>query len=117
MDQRSIVVYLARKGLSAMEIDNDLVVTLGSDAKGSRSVTRFLREATFSSPNPPTPFSEEKPSLDNSKEALLLVLAEQPFESVRQLSRLTHLPRSTVHRRLTQSLGFHVHHLRWSSIV
>jgi hypothetical protein len=34
MDQRSIVLYLARKGLSAMEICNDLVATLGLDAMG-----------------------------------------------------------------------------------
>jgi hypothetical protein len=34
MDQRSIVLYLARKGLTGMEIYNDLVVTLGPDAKG-----------------------------------------------------------------------------------
>jgi hypothetical protein len=32
---------------------------------------------------------------------------------MRQLSRLTHLPSTIVYRRLTQSLGFVVHHLRW----
>jgi hypothetical protein len=34
---------------------------------------------------------------------------------VRQLSRLIHLPSTTVDRRLTQSLGFLVRHLRWVS--
>jgi hypothetical protein len=112
MDQRSIVLYLARKGLTAMEIYNDLVVTLEPDAKGSRSVTPFLHQAKFPWPNPPTAFSEENPSLDDSNEAILLALTEQPFASARQLSRLTHLPRSAVDRRLTQSLGCHVRHLR-----
>jgi hypothetical protein len=62
MDERSIVLYLARKGFPAMEIDNDLRVTLGSDTKGDSSVTRFLREPKVPLPNPPTPFSEENPS-------------------------------------------------------
>jgi hypothetical protein len=35
------------------------------------------------------------------------------FASVRQLSRFTHLPSTTVYRRLTQSLGFVARHLRW----
>jgi predicted transcriptional regulator len=112
MDQRSIVLSLARKGLTAMDISNDLVVTLGLDAKGHSSVTRFLREARFPSPNPPITFSEESRSLDDSNEAILLGLTEQPFASVREFSRLTHLPRSPVSRRLTQSLGFHARHLR-----
>jgi hypothetical protein len=32
---------------------------------------------------------------------------------VRQLSRLTDLPSTTVYRRLTHSLGFVARHLRW----
>jgi hypothetical protein len=32
---------------------------------------------------------------------------------VRQLSRLTHLPSTTVYRRFTRSLGFVARHLRW----
>jgi hypothetical protein len=35
------------------------------------------------------------------------------FASVPQLSRLTHLPSTTVYRRLTQSPGFAARHLRW----
>jgi hypothetical protein len=92
MNQRSIVLYLARKFLTAMKIDNSLAVTLGNDTKNYRSVTHFLREAKFPSPNPPTTFSEENPALDDSNEAIFLVLTAQPFASVRQLLRLTRLP-------------------------
>jgi hypothetical protein len=92
MDQRSIVLYLARKRPSAIEIYNDRVAKLSSGAMGDTSVARFLREAKFLSPNPPTTFSEANPSLDDSNKAILLVLIEQPFASVRQLSRLTPLP-------------------------
>jgi hypothetical protein len=66
-----------------MEIYNNLVVTVRADAKGYSPVTRFLREARFSSRNPPTALSEENPSLDDCNEAILLALTEQPFASVR----------------------------------
>jgi hypothetical protein len=76
---------------------------LGAEAVSYLSVTAYLREARFSEP---------KPEPDDSDNAILLALAEQPFASVRQLARLTNQPRSTVHRQLTQSLGFRVRHLR-----
>jgi hypothetical protein len=60
-----------------MDAYNDRVVTLGCDAKGESSVTRFLREGKFPSSNPPATFSEDDPSLDDSNEAILLVLIEQ----------------------------------------
>jgi hypothetical protein len=76
MNQRSIVLYLARNGLTAMGIYRDLVVTLGPDARSDSSVTHFFREVKFPSPNPPTTFSEDNPSLDDSNEAILLALAD-----------------------------------------
>jgi DNA-binding IclR family transcriptional regulator len=36
---------------------------------------------------------------DDSDQAILLALADHRFASIRGLSRLTHLPRTTVHRR------------------
>jgi hypothetical protein len=116
MVQRSIVLYLVRKGLSPRAIHDDLVATLGADAVSSSSVTPYLRGALFSSSNPPTPLPEPEAQLDDCDHAILLARTEQPFASVRELSRLTHLPRTTVHRRLTKSLGFRVRHLRWVPI-
>jgi hypothetical protein len=43
MDQRSICLYLNRKGLSAHAIHNDLVQVLGSDAVAYSTVTFYLR--------------------------------------------------------------------------
>jgi hypothetical protein len=119
MEQRSIVLYLARKGLSPLRIHDNLVTTLGADAHANAdavsysSLTRYLRDAVFASSNPPTPLPEPEAQFDDCDHAILLALAEQPFGSVRELSRLIHLPRTTVHRRLTKSLGFRVRHLRW----
>jgi hypothetical protein len=113
MDQRSIVLYFARKGLNAMVIHRELRATLWSEVVNYPSVTAYLREAKFSLPIPLPTFSESDLQADNSDTAILLALDEQPFVSVRQLARLTHLPRTTVHRRLTESLEFRVRHLRW----
>jgi hypothetical protein len=43
----------------------------------------------------------------------LSALEIQPFGSVRDITRLNRLPRSTVHWHLTRSLGCLVPHLRW----
>jgi hypothetical protein len=113
MEQRSIVLYLARKGLSPLAIHDDLVTTLAEDAVSYSSVTRYLRDAVSASSNPPTPLPEPKAQFDDCDQAILLALTEHPFESVRESSRLSHRPRTTVHQRLTKSLRFRVRHLRW----
>jgi hypothetical protein len=113
MDRQLIVLYLSRKELSAVAIHDDLAATLGAEVVSDPSVTRYLREAIFALSNPPDPLPPPEHQLDNSDQSILLALADQPFESIRELSQLTHLPRTTVHRRLTQSLGFRVRHIRW----
>jgi uncharacterized protein YerC len=58
MEQRSIVLYLVGKGFSPFAIHDDLVATLGADAVNYSSITRYFRDAVFSSSNPPTPLPE-----------------------------------------------------------
>jgi hypothetical protein len=113
MDQQSIVLDLSRKGLSAVAIHDNLVATLGAEAVSYPSVTHYLREVIFTSSNPPDPLPLPEHQLDDSNEAILLALADQPFAPTRELSQLTHSPRTTVHRRLTQSLRFCMRYLEW----
>jgi hypothetical protein len=113
MDQKSIYLHFARKGFKAVAIHNELVATLGPEVVSSPFVTGSVRDARLSPYIHPVTFSEPHPPDDDSNVAILLVLADQPFASVWQLARFTHLPRSTVHRRLTQSLSSRVRHLRW----
>jgi hypothetical protein len=108
MDQQSIVLDLSRKKLSAVAIYDNIVATLGAEAVSYPSVIRYLREAIFASSNPPDPLPPPEHQLDDSDQAILLALADQLFASIHELLRLTHRPRMTVHRRLTQSIGFHV---------
>jgi hypothetical protein len=84
MDQRSIVLYLARKGLATVAIHDDRVATLGVEAISYPSVTRHLREARLATSNPGITFSELNIESDDCDEAILLALNEQPFAPIRQ---------------------------------
>jgi hypothetical protein len=113
MDQKPIVLYLPMKWMGLDAIHDDLVCTLGKDAVAYSTVTKYVHSAQFSGRKEATP--PEAPDVEPSPvdEAILTGLAEFPFSSVRELSRRICLPRSTVHRHLTQSLCFAIRHLRW----
>ena len=113
MDQRSIALYLSRKGLSATLIHQELVDTLGPEAAAYSTVTWYLREARFAGQSEEVPIETELMTTNPVDVAILGALSDRPFSSVRQLSRLTYLSRTTVHRHLTESLCFTVRYLRW----
>jgi hypothetical protein len=113
------------KGMALDVIHDDLARTLGKDAVAYSAVIKYVRSAQFSGRKEATP--PEAPDVERSPadEAILTAFAEFPlpfpfpFSSVRELWRVTCLPRSTVHRHrhrhqhryLTQSLRFTVRHL------
>jgi hypothetical protein len=112
MARRPIVAYLSLKGMSACEIHDDIVAALGLDAVSYNLVTRYLGEARFPPSKPEPHPADVQRDIHDSDQVILSALEDNPFASVRQLSRLTHLPSTTVYRRLTQSLGFVARHLR-----
>jgi hypothetical protein len=117
MMHRPIVAYFSLKRISAREIHEDIVVTIGPDAVSYSSVqfssvTRYLGEARSPPSKPETLPADVQRDLDDSDQTILAALEDRPFASVRQLSQLTHLPSTIVYRRLTQSLGFVARHLR-----
>jgi hypothetical protein len=54
---------------------------------------------------------------DDIDDAIMLGLAEQPFASARDLSRLTHISLNSVHRLLTISLCSTVRHIQYEPHV
>ena len=110
MDQRSICLFLAMKGLSATDVHNELVAVLDPDAITYSTVTSYLRQRQF-----PAISSEpsDEPPTTIIDDAILDALDKQPFSSVRELAKLTCIPTTTVYRHLTRSLGFVETHLRW----
>jgi hypothetical protein len=84
MPQRPIVACLSLKGMSAREIHNDIVATLGPDAVAYSSVTCYLGEARFPPSKPH--LADVQKDLDDSDQVILTALEDSPFASVPQLS-------------------------------
>jgi hypothetical protein len=95
MDQRSIVLFRAMKGLSARGIHDELIAVLASDVTADSTVTNYLRQSRF----PPIIVdpSQEPPTIV-ADDAILDALEQQPFSLVRELAKTTCTARSTVHR-------------------
>jgi hypothetical protein len=76
MDQRSICLFPAMKGLSATEVHSELVAVLGLDVIGSSTVTRYLRQwqflVIFREPS-------DEPRVTIIEDAILEALDKQPF--------------------------------------
>jgi hypothetical protein len=105
MDQRSIGIYLNRKGLTVQVIHDDLVATLGAEAIVYSTVTNYFRVARSLPRDATTLVAVTSADRNESDEVILRALEELPFSCVRQLSCATHLPKTTVYRRLSEKLG------------
>jgi hypothetical protein len=70
---------LSLKGLNGVEIHNDLGAILKGEAKSYSTVTYYLHHPSFSSPKIPQPSDSPAAILNESDEAILLALSEEPF--------------------------------------
>jgi hypothetical protein len=110
MDQRTICLYLNRKGLSAQAIHDELVQVRGSDVVAYSMVTFYLRASSWRAQNKDQHSDPPPDVIDN---AILQALNQTPFASVWKLVKFMCISRATVWRRLTGFLGFVVKHLHW----
>jgi hypothetical protein len=80
MTQRPIVAYLSLKGMSPLEIHDNIVATLRPDAMSYSSVTHYLREARFPPSKPEPHPADVQRDLDDSDQAVspLLKIARVP---------------------------------------
>jgi hypothetical protein len=89
MDQKGIVLSLHIRGMLLDTIHEDLMRVLGENAVAYSTVTEYVRSEKFPPKNdghPSEPISIEPGPVD---QAILTALADYPFSSVRELSRLT----------------------------
>jgi hypothetical protein len=83
MDERSIVLCLHVKRLSAHEIHDDLVATLSPKAVAYSTVTCYLHEAKFGTTKVTLDLEPSSPHIDDSDQAILAALKENPFVRAR----------------------------------
>jgi hypothetical protein len=86
MMQRPIIGYLSLKGMSAREIHDDIVATLGPDVALYSSVSCYLREARFPPSKSELHPADVQSDFGDSDQAILAALENSQFASVRQLS-------------------------------
>jgi hypothetical protein len=104
MDLKSIMLYLSQNGLSVQYIHFDIVYTFEPDAIGYSTLTLYLRDVHCAGPMDPEAIPDHDHEPDDTDQAILAALSEQPFTLIRELSRLTHVSMSVVHQCLTQLL-------------
>jgi hypothetical protein len=97
MDQKGIVLYLHMRGMLLDAIQEDLMRALGENAAAYSTVTKYGRSEKFPPENDGSPSEPSIVEPDPVDQAILTALADCPFSSVRELSRLTCAPRSTGH--------------------
>jgi hypothetical protein len=101
MDQKPIVLDLHMRRMPLDAIHEDLVRVrvhvLGENAVACSTATKYVHSEEFPPKNdgpPSQPISVERGPVD---QAIFTALADYPFSSVRELSRLTYPSRCMVH--------------------
>jgi hypothetical protein len=113
MDPRSIVSDLSKNNLPSVYICRKINATLRAKTIVSCSVTLHFYVVLMLSSNDGISEVSIAPWGDKTDQAILLTLKKQPFAWMRQLTPLTLLHRSIVHKRLKHSLEFTVQDFRW----
>jgi hypothetical protein len=106
-----IVFDLCIEGISHDAVHDEPVHMLGAEVMAYSALTKSAWSASFVTRKDGS--SSEPAPVDSSlvNETILTALPEHRFLSIHKLSRGTCLLRSTVPRRLTQSLGFKIRRL------
>ena len=113
LDLKSIVLYLNIQGFSAKEIHENINMTLGSGAIGYSTINKYIRSQSFSQQNKSIKNSENLMLDEENKILIVNALKNFPFSSVREIAKMTYIPKSTVYRILTQQLNYVNKHLKW----
>jgi uncharacterized membrane protein affecting hemolysin expression len=92
MEIKFIALYLAIKGMNAAQTTNSSNAALVENTVGYSTVMGYLRSHSFSSSFKQTPDERHVQKLTEIDEAILTALEDEPFSSIRQLERATHIP-------------------------
>jgi hypothetical protein len=108
MDQRSIVVFLQLKRLSAKATDlrTEHAHVLRSDAIAYSTVTIYIQNDVISENGPEVEDRAEDQGFSITDNAILETLEMMPFASIGQIARMTIISHTTRFRRLTKLFDF-----------
>ena len=113
IDFKSIALYLHLKGLSSKEIKEEIDDVFPKNPYSYQQITYAIRSLAFSSPKANIKKKSEKFVYQQRMELIKRTLKDFPFFSLKQIAQKTNIPKTTVHRILTQDLGYISKHLKW----
>jgi hypothetical protein len=111
MDVRSIVIDRSIKEMNTREIYAYMKDTLGANCIGCSTVTKYLREKSFSKSVLDTDFGPKIEEENFMDETIVEALEECLFSSLRQIAKTILIPMSTIRFLLANSLGYRIRNI------
>jgi hypothetical protein len=112
MGIRSFVTYFSMKDMNARETYAHTNNTLGADCIGYSTVTKYLKEKSFSKSMLDRDFDPKIEEENFIDETIFAVIEKYPFSSLRQIAKRILIPMSTVRYHLVNSLGYRTRNSR-----
>jgi hypothetical protein len=115
MDQKSIVVFLHLKRLSAKakDVHTELVQVLGSDVISYPTVAKYIRNDAILQNKPEAEDRAENRGFSIADNAILEVFDMIPFVSICQIAKMILIPSTTEFHRLMKSFHIILKRLHW----
>jgi hypothetical protein len=114
MDLESITLYFNKKHLSAVTIHPEINSALGEGTIEYSTVTCYLRKQSFANASHLVPEEPDLGAADTIDDAIMQVLDEQPFGSLRQIAKRMLIPMSTVRHHLVNKMTYKLKHCNGS---
>ena len=112
-DFRSIVLFLHIKGEEPKKIQSEINDTFHKNIIGYSTVTKYIRESKIPLKSDANVKEDIKLDHFHLHQLILKVLKDYPFSSIREISEITGIPKSSVYDMLTRELHFVLVHLKW----
>lgn len=113
IDFRSIVYFLNMQNKTANEILIEINETFGEKMIGYSTITKYLREQIYDNSKKVFKDDDENHRVEFQQEIIVKSLQNNQFGTLREIAKNTGIPKSTVHRILTQQLMYKITRIRY----
>jgi hypothetical protein len=112
-DQRGIILFLCKEGISPQEIHRHLEAQFGDATYSERSVRRWCQYGPQGRENLHDEVRSGRPPIDFLNLRILALLSEKSLHSAYSIAEAPCVSNSTISSHLWESLGLKKIHLRW----
>ena len=108
-----MVIKMANEGHTFVQIINEMQVQYGRQTLSDSTIYKYIALAKCGETSAIKKTIPGTPPDEGIDSAIIRVLQNEPFASVRRIEELTNIPHSTVHRHLTVGLGMIFKKTKW----